>query len=72
METFDTKQAESRHAELMRRLDKLEYELVKDVIKHNRDRVPKSAAEEREQYNDMYKYLKIASERIDDLLKELD
>jgi hypothetical protein len=66
-DSFDTNLAGERHNEIIREVEKIRDSLSADVINYYY-KDPISEDEEKTQHDGMRKYLKIASERINDLL----
>lgn len=66
--TFDTQTASDRHYAIMRDIQWIRDGINKDVIDYYYDTVPQTEDEEREQRESLRKYLRIAQDRISDLL----
>ncbi|MCL5666757.1 MAG: hypothetical protein M1383_03230 [Patescibacteria group bacterium] len=67
VDSFDQNLAAERHYEIIREVERIRDGLSADVINYyHKD--PATEEEEKSQHEGMRKYLKIASERINDLL----
>lgn len=66
---FDKQTALERHSAILREVKRIRDGINIDVLDYYWERRPDTEEEEREFREGMRKYLKIAAERIDDLLK---
>ena len=68
-ETFDKNLGLSEHKEIMREIQRIRDGINIDIIDYYWDRIPDTWEEEKEMRDGMRKFLKIAQERIHDLLQ---
>lgn len=68
-DTFDKDRAAREHQEIMEEAQRIRNGITTDVIDYYWDRLPTSDDDARQQREGIRKYLIIAAERIDDLLK---
>ncbi len=66
-ETFDRERAGERHQEIIRAAQRVRDGITKDVIDYYYN-APTSEAHDHEQREGMRKFLRLAAERIDDIL----